>query len=329
MQASRASRQYLNIRSLDHLALRIGVPLQVLEHLAQHAVWHYSPTQLLPKKSGGKPREIDAPRRKLKHVQRRLNATLLKDLWLPDSIHAYRAGHSIRTAALPHRARPFLWVADIRQFYPSISHEEVYSMFSRLGCTSHVARLLTKLTTYWYRLPQGAPTSPALANLYLRMSGIAARLGGLAARHHLRVTFFGDDILISSECSFRRLIVHLTHVIESCGLRLHPTKTLPMVGLGGKHEAIGVVMNSRGEEIDVTRAYRRRLATLLHIVERHGPDALLRFGITQVNPKTYLEGKIAFAAYINPRKLVYRERLNRGIQGPDGTLSVAQRERSA
>src|SRR6266545_642028 len=260
MRRSRASRHHLNIRSLDHLALRLGVPLKVLEQLARHAVWHYSPTQFRPKKSGGKPRGIDAPRRRLKHVQRQINSALLKDLWLPDSVHAYRARHSIRTAATPHRARPFLWIADIRQFYPSISHEKVYSMFLRLGCISNVARLLTQLTTYSCRLPQGAPTSPSLANLYLRMSRIATRLEGLAARHHLRVTFFGDDILISSECSFRRLTVHLTQVIECCGLRLHPTKTLPMVGAGGKHEAIGLVMNSRGEDVDVPRSYRRRLA---------------------------------------------------------------------
>lgn len=329
MRRSSAIRHCLNIRSLDHLALRLGIPLQVLDHLARHAVWHYSPTQFRPKKGGGKPREIDAPRRRLKHIQRQINSILLKNLWLPGSVHAYRVGRSIRTAAEPHKARPFLWVADIRQFYPSISHQSVYSMFWSLGCTPNVARLLTKLTTYGYRLPQGAPTSPSLANLYLRMSGIAARFEGLAARHDLRVTFFGDDILISSDRSFCGLIVHLTQVIESCGLTLHEKKTLPMVGPGARHEAIGVVMNSRGQEVDVPRSYRRHLGTLIHMVERHGPNALRRFGITQVDPRAYLQGKIAFAVYINPRNAVFSERLDRAILRSDGRMPARQQGRSA
>jgi hypothetical protein len=102
-----------------------------------------------------------------------------------------------------------------------------------------------------------------------------------------------------------------------------------MVGPGGKHEAIGLVMNSRGEDVDVPRSYRRRLATLLHIVERHGPDALVKFGITKADPKAYLQGKIAFATYINPRNAAFRERLNRAILATDGPLPLTQRERSA
>jgi hypothetical protein len=78
-------------------------------------VWHYNPTKLRPKKLGGKPREIDAPLARLKHIQRRINSVLLTDLWLPDSVHAYRQRRSIKTAAEPHKGRPFLWVADIRQ----------------------------------------------------------------------------------------------------------------------------------------------------------------------------------------------------------------------
>jgi hypothetical protein len=94
-------------------------------------------------------------------------------------------------------------------------------MFVELGCIPDVGRLLTKLTTHSHRLPQGAPASPGLANLYLRLSGLAARIDGLAARHCLQVTFFGDDILISSEQPFHGLTAHLAQIVEDCGLRLH------------------------------------------------------------------------------------------------------------
>lgn len=299
----------LNIRSRDHLARRLAVPLRVLNQLARHVVWHYNPTRLREKKGGGKPREINAPRPRLKKIQRRINGTLLAGLWLPDSIHAYRTGRSIKTAAEPHKGQRFLWVADIRHFYPSISHIDVYSMLTKLGCTPDVARLLTILTTYGHKLPQGAPTSPALANLYMRLSGVAARLGGLAARHRLNITCFGDDILISGDRSFKGLTRHFARIIQSCGLKLHETKTLPVAGPSERHKALGVVMNSFGRDVDVPRAYRRRLKSLIRVSQRYGPAALREFGITSTDPKAYLQGKIAFAVYINPRNRVFLESL--------------------
>jgi RNA-directed DNA polymerase len=103
-------------------------------------------------------------------------------------------------------------------------------MFGQLGCTPDVARLLTMLTTHQHCLPQGAPTSPALANLYLRLSGAASRLLVLVERHDLRMTFFGDDILISGDRTLMGLTAHFAEIVESRGLRLNRNKTLPVAG---------------------------------------------------------------------------------------------------
>jgi hypothetical protein len=50
------------------------------------------------------------------------------------------------------------------------------------------------------------------------LSRIAGRIEGLAARHQLQVTFFGDDILISSERPFHGLTTHLGKIVKDCGL---------------------------------------------------------------------------------------------------------------
>ena len=303
------SRYLLNIRSLEHLAQRLSCPLEILKNVAEYLALHYDATRLREKSDGGTVREIDAPRSLLKKVQRRINACLLGDLWLPDSIHAYRVGRSARTAVVPHEGRRFLWVADIRHFYPSISHSAVYKIFCELGCAPDVARLLTRLTTHKHRLPQGAPTSPGLANLYLRFSKITARLDGLARKHRLRVTFFGDDILISGERPFGGLQKHITRIITSSGLKLHPLKTLGMVGPRERHQALGIILNSSGEHLDVPRSYRRKLRTLLRACRRHGPDALAMYGVVTKDPRAYLRGKIAFAAYVNPKNGAFLEEL--------------------
>jgi RNA-directed DNA polymerase len=234
-------------------------------------------------------------------IQRSVNENLLADLWLPDCIHGSRTGRSVVTATAPHRGRPFFWRADLKDFYPSISSKRVYEMFIALGCAPDVARLLTRLTTYDHRLPQGAPTSSALANLYLRCSRVAQRLEGLAEAHRLQVSLYGDDIVITSDEPFMGLQAHIRGIIESCGLRLHPIKTqAKVIGPDAEHAALGVITNSRGHEVDVPRSYRRRLRTLLRLCQRNGPGILVRKRITR-DPRAFLAGKIAYATHINPR----------------------------
>lgn len=285
---------------MEHLARRLSLPLSKLESVAKFADLLYNPTTPRAKKSGAAPRPIDAPKPRLKAIQRRIHVELLAPLWLPDSIHGYRIDHSILSASKPHEGRPFWWKADIKRFYPSITYTKVYAIFEGLGCTPNVARLLTRLTTRNYHLPQGAPTSPTLANLYLRHSGIARRLDGLARRHQLNVTFFGDDVLVSSDRPFMGLQRHLEQVITSTGLRLSREKTGSVVGPDERHFALGIVTNADGQDTDVPRSFRRHLRKLLFLCRRYGPEALSRWGITQTDPRKFLMGKIGFAVFVNP-----------------------------
>jgi hypothetical protein len=299
---------YLNIRTLDHLALRLGVRLNVLEEVAKYVPLHYNPTRANEKKDKTSFREIDAPKPLLKKIQRQIHVKLLAPMWLPDIVHGYRARHSVVTAGRPHAGRLFFWAADIRRFYPSISSKQVYRMYHRVGCSPDVAHLLTVLTTRDHHLPQGAPTSPALANLFVRLSGIARRLQGLARKHELSVTIFGDDIIVSSNNPFVGLQDHLEEVITSSGLRLNPEKTGDVVGPNKEHATLGIITNAGGHALDVPRSYRRQLRSLLYLYRRYGPPSLKARGITAKDPRKFLAGKIAFAAQVNPRhRELFRE----------------------
>lgn len=301
----------LNIRTVQHLAQRLNLPLELLQNVDEYLPLHYGESRQIAKRAAGQTRTIDAPRPLLKRIQRRINQVLLSDLWLPDSLHAYRRARSTKTAAAPHAGRRFLWVADIRRFYPSISSDGVYCMFGDLGCSPDVSHLLTRLTTRKHCLPQGTPTSPALANLYLRLTGTAARLEGLCWKHRLSMTFFGDDLLISGDTPFNGLTKHFEHILESAGLRLNRRKTGPVAGPEDKHQALGLVMNSAAGQINVPRFYRRRLRAILRLCQRRGPGALTHFGITHKDPRAYLAGMIAFAAYINPENAVLKSEMAR------------------
>jgi len=309
-RVERRPHRLLNIRNPRHLAQRLGVRLGLLRNLTSRLDLHYAPTRLVKKKDGRRTRRITAPRPTLKKVQRRINDVLLSDLWLPDTIHGYRPQRSPKTAVAPHAGRKFLLVLDIRDFYPSIPSRAVYKMFQKLGCSPDVSRLLTLLTTRDHCVPQGAPTSPALSNAYLRLSGVAARLEGLARKFALTITFFGDDIIISSERPFHGLTSQLANAVTASGLRLNTEKSTGVAGPRESHRALGTVTNSNASQIDVPRSYRRRIRALIRLCKRKGPNALKDYGITTKDPRAFLRGKIAFAVYINARNAHLIEELN-------------------
>ena len=301
-------RVYLKIRSRHHLAQRIGVPLPILEEVARFVDLHYNPTWVKEKKDGSG-REIDAPKPLLKGIQKQIHANLLSRLWLPHTIHGYRRRRSIMTATEMHVGAPHLWAADIRSFYPSISAWHVREMFIRLRCTSDVAALLTRLTTRHHCLPQGTPTSPDLANLYLRMYRVADRIEGVATQHGLQVSFFGDDILVSGPRPFSHLHSRLEEIIHESSLRLKQHKTVVASSRSDSHRALGIVLNARGSERDVPRAYRRQLRRLLYVALRYGVGALRTRGFTDADPQQFLNGKISFAASVNNRNRAYFQAL--------------------
>jgi RNA-directed DNA polymerase len=322
----RSAKRLLNIRTPKHLALRLDRPLELLKTLAHYRGAQYR-TRSVPKSDGVKDRRISPPSVALKNVQRRIDDLLLKSLCLPDIVHGYRRRRSIVTAATPHQGERFLLVMDIRDFFPSIGHRQVYEMYRRLGCSPNVAKLLTELTTNDHCLPQGAPTSSSLANLYIRMSGMANRLSRLAAQHDLRITIFGDDILLSGERPFRGLESHVASIIQSCGLAVNQEKSRARRP-GEKQQVLGIVVNSNGSDLNVPYSYRRRLRSLIRLYRRRGPSSLATGGR---DPIAYLKGKTAFAVFVNPSNRVLYAELEEASRaqassGPSQRTTMAQCE---
>lgn len=312
--------RYLKIRTREHLAQRIGVPLPILEEVARFLDLHYNPTWVKEKKDGSV-REIDVPKPLLMDIQKQIHVKFLSRLWLPNAIHGYRRKRSIMTATEMHAGTRHLWIADIRSFYPSISAWHVQDMFVRLKCTPDVAALLRRLTTRHHHLPQGAATSPSLANLYLRTYRVAERIEGAAKQYGLKVSFFGDDILVSGSRPFSHLYPRFEEIINESGLRLKQSKTIAASSASDSHRALGIVLNARGTERDVPRAYRRQLRRLLYIAKRYGLTALRARSFTEADPRQFLSGKISFAVSVNQRNRSYFELLH-GLDRPRESKGV-------
>lgn len=280
--------------------------------------YHYRPLT----KRGGAIRMIEAPKARLKCIQRCILRELLEHVPLHEAVHGFRRGRNVVSFAEPHVGQHVVVRLDLEEFFPSIRAGRIRTLFRTLGYPEKVAddlgALCTNVTPYdaWPvpddprerlrmhavrrryadpHLPQGAPTSPYLANLCaFRMD---FRLAAFARSLGARYTRYADDLAFSGTRSLRRalpwFLKTVVTIVEESGFTVHQRKTRVMTRATRQHLA-GLVIN---EHPNVTReAYERLKATLTNCV-RHGPASQNREG--HPDYRSHLRGRVAFVRSIH------------------------------
>ena len=157
-------------------------------------------------KATGGVRRIHAPRHELKVLQRRILDQILARIPTHDACHGFVTGRSAVTNAAVHRDAHVVLKLDLADFFPTIHYRRVTGLFEYYGYCPEVAGRLAALCTHrplladgtvaWPGvLPQGASTSPALANVVCRR--LDARLTHLAHKVSARYTRYADDLTFS------------------------------------------------------------------------------------------------------------------------------------
>lgn len=249
----------------------------------------------IPKVGTRSPRVIQAPVERLKRVQRALIG-LLEPLALHSAVHGFRRGRSIVTGAEKHvHARAILNI-DLKDFFHSVDRDRVRralqrSLLPRLveetgeltkAEGEAVVAVVTELTTYAVPgrdlpvLPQGAPTSPFLANLAARKldQEISELLAGLPGE--LVYTRYADDLTISAPHEIdRRLIGEIIKRVQRAGFAVNPQKVRLASTLKGsphyrqKLEVTGLVIDPRDKVLRIPRdrleLYRLKIHQAAHL----------------------------------------------------------------
>jgi hypothetical protein len=270
----------------------------------------------------GKRRLLEMPKQRLKAIQRRLLKEILDRIPPHEAAHGYRRGRSVASFVAPHAGRGIVLHFDLRHFFPSIPRSRVHALFRSAGYPAAGARLLAGLCTnvvpddIWGdphgpqtravdsgtrqrfsspHLPQGAPTSPALANLCAyrldcRLAALARAAGARYTRYADDLAFSGDDRL---ERAARRFQVHVCRIALEEGFEVNTRKTRFM-RRGVRQQLAGIVVNAHP---NVRRDdYDRLKATLCNCV-RNGPDSQNREGLPEF--RSYLAGRVAYVAMLN------------------------------
>jgi RNA-directed DNA polymerase len=289
-------------------------------HLPDGALRHYRYRWI--RKRHGELRLLEIPKPRLRALQRQVLRRILDNIPPHDAAHGFRAGRSIRSFAAPHAGQRVVLRMDLEDFFPSIRAGRVLGIFLTAGYPDAVAMLLTRLCTHtaadnvfdeidertvrWrleslYRaphLPQGAPTSPALANLAAYR--LDCRLSALAASAGANYTRYADDLAFSGGRDFERTVhrfhLHATAIALEEGFKVNTRKTRIM-RTGVRQQLAGVVVNRHP---NLARPEFDQLKAVLHNCVVHGPHGQNREGHEDF--RSYLAGKVAFAEMINPAR---------------------------
>ncbi len=143
-------------------------------------------------KRSGTFRLIEAPKPRLKTIQRRLLDQVLAGIPAHDSVHGFRPGRSIASFAARHVGQAMVLKMDLRDFFVSVTRSRVAAVFFTVGYPERVACLLSGLCTNTVPISVmkqvsglGAdglrPTLPWRDAAALRVSALASGLTELAS----------------------------------------------------------------------------------------------------------------------------------------------------
>lgn len=241
------------------LSILIGVDHRLIYSLTNNKFHHYRQFSL--KQKNGKLRKISAPRTYLKVVQWWILSNILENGICPDYVHGFVKNKSFWTNATFHEGSKHILNVDIKDFFPSISASDCKDVFLSMGFTGDVASQLADLCTFNDELPQGAPTSPMLANFVCGQ--LDSALSGLANEKGYKFSRYADDITFSTEGDEKissAFLTQVTAIVLQHGFELNLKKTQYM-GRGDCMEVTGLVVN---EKAQMPRAWRKKVRAVYH-----------------------------------------------------------------
>ncbi|WP_313563445.1 reverse transcriptase domain-containing protein [Ruminiclostridium cellobioparum] len=126
----------------------------------------YYKIKTIPKRNG-KPREISIPSYTLHILQQWILVNILNKILPSNRAMAFRKGERFghKQNAFYHSHTLYGLSLDLKDFFPSITADKVYTIFSSIGYNNFSATILTNICTLDGKLPQGSACSPAISNI--------------------------------------------------------------------------------------------------------------------------------------------------------------------
>lgn len=313
--------------TLGHLASICGVPYDWLDKVVKRRTDPYRVFRIR-KRSGGY-RQICVPHEYLLRVQRWLHGAILKNRRVHSISTAFAPGCDHYTNAQLHSSAKWLVKIDIASFFESVSDRQVYQVFRGIGYPALMAFQFTRLCTrvaagsrkYRQRrwrshkratysrfghtevghLPQGAPTSPMLANLVCLQ--LDPKLQECASQYGCTVTRYADDIVFSAlelgRGSASDIIKKTAAILGSLGFVRRHGKT-HVATPGSRRTVTGLLVDR--DKPRISKEYREKICLhLYHARTKTIPEHCRRRKFRSlVGFRAHLDGLITYAEHVEP-----------------------------
>lgn len=274
---------------------------------------------------GRVPRLLEIPHPRLRALQRTVLRGLLAPIPLHPAAHGFVPGRSAVSGARLHTGSEVVVNLDLAAFFAHVTPGRVFGVLRQAGFTEAVAHRLTGLCTHAVpvgviaemppggdtadrfalrkalavpHLPQGAPTSPVLANLALRR--LDSRLSGWAGAFDAVYTRYADDLAFSGGAELARradaFVRGAARIVADEGHALNRLKT-HVHRAGVRQSVTGVVVN---QHANIPRRDLDALKAVLHNCVVHGPGDQNRGG--HADFRAHLMGRVAWVASVNPAR---------------------------
>lgn len=286
----------ITYREFSSLCADLGFSGKALYGVSHHTERHYRAVRI--PKGNGEFRQLYVPDDFLKAIQSSISEKLLSLEAVSPYATAYRPGGSTKLNAIDHLGKPVVVKLDIRHFfdhiiYPMVKEKafpaERYSESNRI--------LLSILCVYKNRLPQGAPTSPAISNIIMRDFDNA--VGTWCSERGISYTRYCDDMTFSGDFDPRELICHVRGKLRKMGFFLNDRKTT-VVRQGQRQQVTGIIVN---DKIGVPAGYKRKLRQEVYYCKKFGVRSHLEAAALEKPENEYLAGllgRINYVLFIEP-----------------------------
>lgn len=284
------------VKQAEELANFVGFPIEVVADILSDTRKHYRRFFIWKDDAHTKKRWIEAPDDVLKEIQNRILHGLFYKSAPTKYAHGFVHNKSIVTCAREHTGKKFVLKLDLKNFFPSIKREMVYGAMYDEVCPENIKFIVPAIEMCLLdgRLPQGAPTSPAISNIVCKPLDLI--FSGIAKKFDLTYTRYADDLIFSGDDD---IIYKVIPIIKGTIVRFGLVVNEKKIKVLKKHQrqtVTGLVVNADGKT-SVRRRKRMNLRAYMHQILigkkpiEHVNLSRLRGNVNLINMANQEQGK--------------------------------------
>jgi RNA-directed DNA polymerase len=281
------------IYNTSHLSALVGYNKSYLKRASVYTKYFYRKFEIL--KKNGKKREISEPLPSLKDIQIWILNNILYKVTVSKYAKAYIPKVSIKQNLIFHKNQEKVFTIDVENFFPSIKQHHINSLFLSFGYSKILSSLFSKICCLNESLPQGAPTSPYLSNLFF--SPIDEIISKYCVKREIRYTRYADDMTFSGSFDENILFEFIKETLLNFDLIINEKKT-KLMKKNTRQIVTGVVVN---EKLQVPFKKRNEIRQSLYYIKKYGITSHMeKINMKKANYLLHLLGEITFVLQINP-----------------------------